>query len=174
MVGISLGKSKREQRRVCGLRDDSRGVSDVLGTLMALAMMALFLAGIAGLTTMGVDAVQDANTRESLDYRGEQLALSIELIDRQVQSSATTAAIGTTVDLPDTVGGEGYRVSVSAEANNLYSLTLVQNGEELSYTSEVGFRSVTDVQEATVQGGSIRIIRNSGGSEISLEEAGTN
>lgn len=157
-----------------GLFDDTRAASEVIGTLISLAMLVVFLSGTAVVSVYALDAVEESNAREQLEFRGEQLATTIEDVDRRVRGSASTNAIGTSVSLPERAGNEQYTIVVVAQANNMYQLELSLDGEDGEYTAAVQFRSETDVETGSVRGGDLEVIRKEGESQISIDRAGTN
>jgi hypothetical protein len=137
-------------------------------------MLALFVTSVGFISAEGLSAATDANAREQLEFRGQQVAESIESVDRSVRGSASDNAIGKQVDLPEQAGGEEYTIVIQNDGGNQYSVLLLRDGEDNDFTARAFFRSETAVETGSVRGGTLQVARKEDESEITIEQTGTN
>lgn len=156
-----------------GLVEDERGGQESVGALISLAILGLFVVTMGPVGVSAFSQSQEMAQHDELEILGQSLASNIESIDRQARASPSSGPIGTTVHLADTVGNQHYTITIQGSGTpNRYVMILELNGGDVS--ERLPFRSRTSIDTGEWQGGTIRVIRKSGQSQISIEEVGTN
>lgn len=150
-------------------RGDDRGSAEAVGTILALATLLIF----AGLAIPGLTVVTQASTvaqENQLEYQAQRLAGEIQTVDRLVRSSNSTGPIGRHVTFPQHIGNEQYTVSVITEPDGDQYLVFQTSVQQLS--TRVRFVSETPVENATMTGGDLHVIRADGATGITIQANG--
>lgn len=168
---------------------DSRGVSEVVSASLTLTLAAVAGVGMITAGTWVVDTDQHLATERAFEEHSQQLASSIEDLDRQVRHTHQQRRFDRAVALPDEVKGASYRIRVlnSSDAASHPECGPPGTTEDVgcilvttpdpSATAPfpvVGYFSTgpnVTVASTTVQGGPLQVVRERGaGQNITIEE----
>ena len=147
------------------LRDDNRGVVEGVSIVASIAILLLFSGAIIGslqVTSQGSEIAQ----RNQITFEGQKVAGELAKVDRLVRSSNSNGQIGRHISLSDRIGNRQYQITTVTEGDGDPKLILQTVDEELKVTIPYGTR--TTVEETTVQGGDIYIVRNAGTNTITI------
>jgi hypothetical protein len=147
------------------LRDDNRGVVEGVSIVASIAILLLFSGAIIGslqVTSQGSEIAQ----RNQITFEGQKVAGELAKVDRLVRSSNSNGQIGRHISLSDRIGNRQYQITTVTEGDGDQKLILQTVDEELKVTIPYGTR--TTVEETTVQGGDIYIVRNAGTNTITI------
>jgi len=144
---------------------DNRGMSEAIGTILNLLVLAIFITGLfAGLNTSteGADIAQ----RQQLESEAQKVSGQMATVDRLVRGSESTGQIGRHITLSNRIGNERYTITIVEDSPGEGQVVLktVSSEKEVS----VPFEMDTPANETTVDGGDIYIVRKSGENTISL------
>jgi hypothetical protein len=133
---------------------DNRGVASSLNYILGLGIATVL---VVGLLIAGGNLIADQReqvVRNELSVLGQQTVNDISTADRFVSESGNVTI---SRDLPKTVAGEHYRITIVQDAvvTNKYTLYLNSSRTDVSVT--VDFISETPVTEASVDGGTILV-----------------
>lgn len=154
------------------LRGDTRGASEVIGYLLSVVLFTIVITGTivpASTYFEGQDRIAASN---QLETTGQEFTGTIQSVDRLVRQSDSPGEIGQQIALPESIRGSGYTVTVINESAAAASGTacdrqcVILDGDEVSQT--VYFRSVTPIENTTVNGRTIYVSRPAGESMIRL------
>lgn len=138
-----------------------RGVSTVVGYVLALAITVALVGSLIAATGGIVDDRRDATARRGLDVVGERLAAKLMAADRLAATGADTVAVD--ADLPATVAGTGYTVTVNDSKTDPH-LRLTSGGTDTEV--RVDFANRTDVAATSVTGGDVTVTLAGGELEV--------
>lgn len=141
-------------------RDADRGVSTVVGYVLALAVTVALISGLITATGAVIEDRQATTARTGLEAAGERLAAKLMAADRLATTGADTVVVA--VPLPDRVAGGSYTVTVNDSADAELVLASATTGAEV--TVEVANR--TDLAGATVPGGDLAVVLSGGELEV--------
>ena len=147
------------------LRDDNRGVAEGVSVVASIAILFLFSGAIIGslnVTSQGAEIAQ----RNQIMSEGQKVAGELAKVDRLVRSSNSNGQIGRHISLSDRIGNRQYEITTVTEADGDQKLILQTANEELKVTIPYGTQ--TTVEETTVQGGDIYIVRKAGSNTITI------
>lgn len=151
------------------LRNDDRGVSESLGFIMGMGTLFIFLA--ATFPIWGQIASVSTQAQENqAEFEGQRLASEIQRVDRLVRSSDSGGTIGRHIGLSSHLGNNQYTLTVVNEPDG--DQYIIVETERRNLRTKVEFRTSTPVENTTVSGGELFIVRKGGESEISIEEEG--
>lgn len=150
-------------------RGTDRASAEAVGTILALATLLVF----AGLTIPALDVITEAATigqQRHLEFHAQRLSGELQTVDQLVRSSASPGPIGRSVDLPDRVGNEPYLVSIRSKPEG--EQIIIFRSASGTVTARARFIADTPVENTTVSGGNLRIIRENGSREIVVRHVG--
>lgn len=153
-----------------GLRGDTRSVSVTVNYALNLVVATMLIGGVLTATGGMVQDRRESAARTELSVVGERVAGDLMAADRLAEAGSAgpgsdpTVSISTAV--PERVAGTRYDVRVNATESNA---RLVLQSDTPEVTVEVGFHNDTAVQNATVRGGDLRIVLNTGPDPDRLE-----
>lgn len=146
-------------------RGDDRAVSVTVSYALNLAVATLLISSLLFVTGDHLRSQQEETIRTELKVVGEQFATRLTGADRMVAAGGSTVVVR--VEMPPTVAGSGYRVNVTATADESH-VRLVS--DDPSVTARVAFRNTTAVENETFVGGDVRIVYQGGDSlEVTVE-----
>lgn len=151
---------------------DRRGVSEVVGYVLSVAIVAMLMVGVVSSAGAYFQQRHAVSVSNELEIQGQQLARTIGVVDRLVRQSDSSGAIGRTVELPDRVGEERYRVrlvnrSRAARSGSPCDRPCLTLSTE-AVTQRVYLRTVTPLRAGTVQGQQVYVVRPSETAAIEL------
>lgn len=133
-----------------------RGVSTVVGYVLALGITTLLISGLLIAAGGAVDGRQNAVSRDSLEVVGQRLASKLMAADRLAETDPETVVVD--VSLPSHIAGSGYGVTVNGSASEL-----VLESNRADATVHVSFVTTTPVADAEVVGGDLRVVLTAAG-----------
>lgn len=159
-----------------GFRTDQRGVSEVLGHLLSVAIVGMVMFGVVVSASTYFQQRDQVDTANELETQGQTLARTIGIVDRLVRQSDSRGEIGRTVALPATLGDERYRITIinrskaDTDGAACSRQCLLLRTEDI--TERVYFTSVSEVASTTVVGESLYVVRNRAGKPIQFRLRG--
>lgn len=151
-------------RSIC--RDD-RAVSITVGFVLNLAIASLLLSALL----IGGSGMIDRQTRDvtgdELSVTGQQLAEKLLSADRLVRAGETVD-LSIRSDLPTRTAAGSYLIEIEHEDAEG---TIELRSTDPVVTTSVRFRSETDVDSATVNGGPVRIAYDPGEDQLVVTSA---
>lgn len=155
---------------------DERGVSEVLGHLLSVAIVGMVMFGVVVSATTYFQQRDRVDTATELETQGQTLARTIGVVDRLVRQSDSRGEIGRTVDLPATLGDERYRITVvnrskaASDGSGCSRPCLILETDDVA--ERVYFASVSTVASTTVVAGPLYVVRKRGGEQIQFRTQG--
>ena len=153
---------------------DERAVSTVLGYSLTLGITVLLISGL--LISMGglVDNQRERSVRSGLEVIGQKLAADVTAADRLVVAGTTTSLQASiTHDLPETVAGSTYTVTLrdGSDPGNDPELVLETRDPDITVTVTMATETpVPDPASATsASGGTIRVRYHSASNTLVIE-----
>lgn len=137
-----------------------RGVSATVNYALNLAVTTLLIAGLLTATGGMVEDQRREAARTELNVVGQRLASDLQTADRLVRAGGETVAVES--PLPERVAGVSYTVTVGSNE-------LVLETTRPEVTVRVSFATATAMEETTVSGGAVTIVRVDGGTGDRLE-----
>lgn len=140
---------------------DDRAVSTTINYVLGLAIA---FALVTGLLIAGGDFVQNQRedaARTELRVLGEQVTSDLMTADRLAETTRDNETVNVERDLPDSVAGSGYTVTVTGGTDPYLVLETTSPDVEV----EVELSNRTDVDMANVNGGPI-VVRYDGDSLV--------
>ncbi|WP_227354178.1 DUF7266 family protein [Haladaptatus salinisoli] len=137
-----------------------RAVSATVNYALNLAVATLLIAGLLTATGGLVEDQRREAARTELSVVGQRLASDLQTADRLVRAGGETVAVES--PLPERVAGVSYTVTVGSNE-------LVLETTHPEVTVRVSFAAATAVEETTVSGGAVTIVRVDGGTGDRLE-----
>ena len=156
---------ERVRQSATDLQDDNRGVVEGVSVVASIAILLLFSGAIIGslyVTSQGSEIAQ----RNQITFEGQKVAGELAKVDRLVRSSNSDGQIGRHISLSDRIGNRQYEITTVTEADGDQKLILQTIDEELTVTIPYGTQ--TPVEETTVQGADIYIVRKAGTNTITI------
>jgi hypothetical protein len=155
-----------------GFSLDERGVNEMVSFAISLGILAMFAAMYFPVGAEMFKGATGERAVDQMEYEGQNIAGSIEEVDRLARQSNSTGPIGTTVGASAEAAGLSYYVEVNySSATNRGEIHLYTTGDdEVEYSVRVEFRSVTPVKEQTIDGGPVRVVRQQGEAAITVKE----
>jgi len=151
---------------------DDRGVSIAVGYVLNLAIATILFSALL----IGGSGLVESQTRivtnDELSVTGQQLASELSSADRLVRAGgeADLAELSLHTELPDRTAAGGYTIEIGYnESTNNGTIELRSTNPEVVVT--VPFRSETNVEETTVNGGSVEIEYNDGEDRLEVTSA---
>lgn len=140
------------------MRADDRAVSTTLAYVLALAITTLLVSGLFVAAGDFVGDERERVVRSELEVVGHTVAAKVEAADR-LASANGTAAVAVSADLPERVGGVGYRIAVAPSGSN--RIELWTRNPRVNVT----VRAATNrsLASSTVTGGSVVVEYDAGG-----------
>lgn len=136
---------------------NSRGVSTVVGYILAISITTALVAALSLSVGGVIDTQKEAVMETQLQIIGEQSATTITEVDRTVtHNDGNVGTIRREIDLPSRVAGEQYNMTVS-ESGDHYQITVRAVGSEQIVVAATSFDTTTDIDVggSTVQGGTV-------------------
>lgn len=150
-----------------GTGERDRAVANLLGYIIAVGVFLTFTAAtLAGGLTVYEDSQEHAQ-RTQIEHNSQVLALSIEEVDRLARASSVDERISKSVDLSDTLAGEGYRIRIVDSGGDTHLIFETDNED---VANRVPFAVTLDVEEKTFEGGPVLVVREAGTDEIKVIE----
>lgn len=164
---------------------NSRAVSSVVGYILNLAILIAVLTSIAALGVTFFDSTTSPAVENELETVGNDLAGSIQEVDRLVRQSGSTKKIGQTALLSDQIRSEDYIVEV---INQSYAVSGAPPGSQVTHADRcdrsclvlesvdsdsltiINYVTRVDVQSARLPGGDVYIFRPSDSTLIHVVE----
>jgi hypothetical protein len=144
-----------------------RAISNLLGYILAVGVFTMVTVASLGVGFGVFTNAQESAQRTQVQHNSQVLAHSIEEVDRLSRASSSSERISRTVDLSENLGGVDYTVSVVDSGGESYILL---ESDDNAVSNKVPFGSDTDVQETTVNGGPVTVVREAGAGQIRLVE----
>jgi hypothetical protein len=148
-----------------GSRND-RAVSNLLGYVLGVGLFTMVTVASLSVGFGVFSNAQESAQRTQMDHNSQVLAHTVEEVDRLSRASSSSERIAREVGLPTQVGGSGYTITVVDSGGESY-LLFETDGEGVS--DRVPFRASFDVEEVTLDGGRVVVVREAGGSEIKVQ-----
>jgi hypothetical protein len=143
-----------------GFSADDRGVSVTVNYVLNLALAVLLVGGVLTATAGVVEDRRESAVRTELSVVGERLVADLAAADRlAVVGEGPNEAVAVSVSLPDRVAAKSYDVQITASPGDS---TVVLRTENPDVAVTVGFRNETAVRNATVDGGDLRVVLDTG------------
>lgn len=136
---------------------DSRGVSTVVGYILAISITTALVAALSLSVGGVVDTQKEAVMETQLQIVGEQTATVITEVDRTVtHNDGDVGTIRRELEVPRRVAGEEYSMTVS-ESGEHYQITVRAVGSQQIVVASAAFDTQTDidVDGSTVRGGTV-------------------
>lgn len=151
---------------------DRRGVSEIVGYLLSVAILAMVVVGLIGSATTYFDQRHRVSVGSGLERQGQQLSRTVGIVDRLARQSDSDGEIGRVADLPEQIGDERYSVTVvnrsraRKEDSRCDRPCLVLSTDETVRT--VYLAPVTRLRGGTAVGGSLYVVREADSGVIRL------
>ncbi|MFC6732325.1 MULTISPECIES: hypothetical protein [unclassified Haladaptatus] len=132
---------------------DNRGVSSTLNYVLGLGVATVL---VMGLLIAGGNLIEDQReqvTRNELSVLGQQVVSDLAAADRFTQEGGEVTL---NRDLPKSVAGQTYRITVTHNTGQQYYLTLTSARTDTLVRIE--FVSKTTISPSSVDGGPIKIV----------------
>lgn len=159
-----------------GIRSADRGVSEVVGYVLSVAIVGMVVVGIVVSAGSYFDRRQAVAVGSELEAQGQQVARTIGIVDRLARQSDSSGEIGRTVDLPSQIGDERYSITVINRSRASAGDTPCDRSCLLLSTDDVrrtvSVVSVTTLEGVTVTGESLYVVRPSGETTIRFDGTG--
>lgn len=134
-----------------------RAVSTVVGYVIMVGIAGILLATLT-LTASGLVDTQDERTAHAeMDVYGERLAADISTADRLAQQDSTKTTMNVTSDLPDTVNGHRYTITIGEEDDSDGTTTIVLQSDDFDRSVETGVANTTPIEHGEIRGGAVTI-----------------
>jgi len=150
---------------VAGVSRDNRGVSELLGYVLAAGLFFMVTAASLGVGFTVFENAQDSSQRTQIQHNSQVLAHTIEEVDRLVRASSSSERIAREVNLPKQVAGTGYTVRVVDSGGDSYLLFETERNSE---SNRVPLRVSVNIADTTFDGGPAIVVRESGSSQIEV------
>ena len=154
---------------------DTRGVSEVVGYVLSVAIVGSVLVGVLAGATTYVEQRERVATGTALDEQGQQLSRTVAAVDRLARQTDSEGEIGRTIELPETIGGDHYRITVvnrsragEADSSCERPCLVVSSGD---VSRRVYVAPVTRLRATSGVGGPVYVVRPSGADAITLRRA---
>lgn len=153
-----------------GHRREDRGVSEVVGYLLSVAIVGMVMVGVVVSASAYFEQREEVAVSTDLEEHGQHLSRTVGIVDRLVRQSNSSGEIGRQVDLPSTVGDERYRITIvnrtraSAPDSPCNRPCLVLATDDV--TRRVYVASVTTLEAGSVVGGSLYVVRPAAGDRL--------
>lgn len=136
----------------------TRGVSTVVGYVLALAITAALVGSLIAATGSVVDDRREVTAYTGLEVVGERLAAKLMAADRLARTDAKDVTVR--VDLPAKVAGGSYTVEVNDSKTDPH---FVLTSTTADTTVRVNFTNSTPVVGRTVSGGDLEVVLTDAG-----------
>lgn len=149
-----------------------RAISTTVGYVITLGITSLL---VSGLLIAGGGFVQDTRqgtVQDELEVIGQQLAADIASADRLAGAGGPNAEVRIERELPDTVTGRTYSVSVTDSTSGPSEVTLTLSTEDPDVSVDVSLYVQRDVATGDLQGGDVVIELNTAVSPPEIEVSG--
>lgn len=156
--GHSRVRTMTEDGRRAGTTDD-RALSTLVNYVITLGIVALLGSGLFVTTADVVEDERERAIRSEFDVTGNRLASGIATVDRLATApeGTTTENASLTVDLPGTVAGSSYLVTVgNRTSDGRHRITLTSTHREV--TRRAWVKTATPVEPTTVDGGPVTVV----------------
>lgn len=147
------------------LRNDDRAVSEAFSYILVLFTTIVF-AGVVFSAFSIVGGAADHQIADQMDTEGQRMKGTIEKVDRRVRASSSSGPIGIHLSLSKRMGNNQYEVGVIQETGvngDQYLRFQTLTGD---FTTRIEVESETRLENASVEGGNIYIVREPGESTI--------
>jgi hypothetical protein len=129
-----------------------RGVSTALGYVLGLAIITALITGLFFATGEIVSDEREEAARSELRVLGNRIAADVTTVDR-LALSADDARARLTRDLPNTVVGSSYRISLEHDGSGPAEIELTASDPDVSVTVTV--MNGTAIANSTSSGGDL-------------------
>ncbi|MFC7045641.1 hypothetical protein ACFQH6_09700 [Halobacteriaceae archaeon GCM10025711] len=133
---------------------DDRAVSSTVGFVLNLAIATLLVSSLLIAAGNVVDDRRESAARGELRIVGQRLAANLMTADRLAGAGGETVRVD--ADLPDRIAGGSYIVTVNGSAPRQH-IELVSPDTDVRVV--VYFESSTTVEDATLDGGDVQVVR---------------
>jgi hypothetical protein len=146
-------------------RSEDRGVTNLLGYILAVGVFLMLT--IASLSVgFGVFTnAQESAQRTQIQHNSQILAHSIEEVDRLSRASSTNRRVAKSIDMSTSLSGVGFSIQVVDSGGQSH---IILETDSTSVSNRVSFRSTLDIEETTLEGGPVVVVRPSGSSQIKI------
>lgn len=138
-----------------------RGVSSTLNYVLSLGIMAILVTGLLSAGGAFVEDRQEQVIQSELEVIGQQVASDIQRADRLVTAGDGDQTVELTQTLPEEISGSRYSISLDSGSSELI---LSSDDPERSVT--IRLQTTTSLGDSTVDGGSVRVVYDSGPEEL--------
>lgn len=140
---------------------DNRGASEVVSYMLSLAILVIIVSSIALAGTQHMDRITNQQASNQMEGLNQQIAYEYQFLDQTVRSDANPrSAISRSLGLSKSVSGQQYQIDVeyvsSSDKYHRYTITL-SSGQGAESTVPIETR--VPIQETSIQGGNIEIVR---------------
>ena len=139
-----------------------RGVSTVVGYVIALAIAATL---VGGLLIAGGDFVEDTReevVRQELAVIGQRLAANVEAADRLVVAGEGPPAVAVNETFPEQATGTTYRAELTPEDGG----TLYLNATDPSVSVAIEVDNTTALRRSSAGGGDVSVVYDATADEL--------
>jgi hypothetical protein len=149
---------------------DDRGSSEGVSWMLAFGLSSFVALTLIGGGSAIFDTVIEDTQEEQLEVLGEQIGSSIETVDRDARSTGASGEVREFLPLSDKIGGDEYTIHIRYNDTSDWGVIAFEltDGDE---AIETRFYSNTTVQNATLDGGGIGVVRPDGETTIEVNNA---
>lgn len=94
--------------------DDTRAVTAPIEYILTFAIAGILVTGLIIAATGQVERQRSQTVEAQMNVVGQQLAGSLEMVDREIQSGSTSTIVER--ELPEELLGQGYTITVESNA----------------------------------------------------------
>jgi hypothetical protein len=146
-----------------------RGVSTVLGYVLALGVITLLISGLFLAAGNFVENEHERVIRSELEVLGNRIAADIAAVDRLALAAGPSGRAELETELPARVAGKSYTISTSSVsgAPDVYFINMTAPDFETDV--EVRVKSSTPLVERDTSGGNVLVVFN--GTHVEVQDA---
>jgi uncharacterized protein YdeI (BOF family) len=138
-------------------RADTRAVTVPTDYILLVGITALLASGLIVGTGGFVRDQQTQAVRTGFEVVGNGLANDLTTVDRLADSVGDDGRVAVTTDLPESIAGTTYQVTVESEVitNGVYSYEIILTSTDPQIQVSVPFRTSRPVAAETLDGGPV-------------------
>ena len=155
------------------IRSDDRGASNTVHYVLSLGMATVLFVGLLLAAGNLVDSQRDRAVADELSIAGNRLASDIVAVDGLVRGGDGVTVNEATLspDLPDTISGEDYVVTITAAGSDPTEVTITLRVTELDVTQTVTTTTSRPVTPGTYHGGDLVVKYDPASDEVVVTSA---
>lgn len=167
----AAGRAAMARRQT--LRSDGRGASNTIHYVLSLGMATVLFVGLLLAAGNLVDSQRDRAAGDELSIAGNRLASDIVAVDALVRDSegVTVSEATLSPDLPDTISGEDYTVTVTVSGSDPYVVTITLRVADLEVTETVRTTTTRPVAAGSYNGGDLVVRYDPAANEVVITGA---